>query len=146
MKKNYFYTTIQEEFSLLLKATQTSFKEEIERLQIACYQRHKALCLHLMRDFITPIAREDLYAVSWGICSVFQSLFSLTEEDRKLAEKSVLLLSAEPFRFDETPLRRREDLWDVWGDPFRRSSTSRECFFSLDSLSERLLLAAVRNA
>lgn len=146
MKKNYFYTTVQEEFSLLLKATQTSLKEEIERLQIVCYQRHKTLCLHLMRDFITPIAREDLYAVSWGICSVFRSLLSLNETDRGLAEKSVLLLSAEPFRFDETPLRRREDLWDIWGDPFRRSDASQECFFSLDRLSERLLLAAVRNA
>ncbi len=146
MKKNYFYATMQEEFSFLLKGTQTDSAEEIQRLQRACYQRHKTLCLHLLRDFITPVNREDLYGVSSAIFSVFSTLFSLSKEERKCAEQSVLLLSCDPFRMDETPLRRREDLWNFWGEISRRSSAAQSCFSALDQIAERLLITAIRNA
>ncbi len=146
MKKNYFYATIQEEFAFLLKATQTDSEEEIQRLQRACYQRHKSLCLHLLRDFITPVNREDLYEVSSAIFSVFPTLSSLCKTERKTAEQSVLLLSCDPFRPDETPIRRREDLWDLWGSSVGRSSPAQACFSALDRVAERLLITAVRNA
>ncbi len=146
MKKNYFYATLQEEFSLLLKAARTDSHEEIERLKETCYQRHKSLCLHLFREFITPVDREDLYAISSSIFSVFSSVFLLSATERKIAEQSVLLLSCAPFRFDETPLRRREDLWDLWGEIPRRSPAAQRCFFALDTLAERLLITAIKNA
>ena len=146
MKKNYFYTIMQEEFSLLLKGTKTESSEEIQRLQETCYQRHKTLCLHLLRDFIAPVNREDLYEVSSAIFSVFPTLFPLSEKERKCAEQSVLLLSCEPFRLDETPLRRREDLWDLWGGRSGRSSTAQSCFSALDRVAQRLLITAIRNA
>ncbi len=146
MKKNYFYTTLQEEFSLLLKAARARSSSEIEALERTCFHRHKTLCIHLLRDFITPVAREDIYAVSQAIFSVFSTLSALSEPDRSRAEKSVLLLSTDPFRMDETPLRRREDLWDLWADSSRRTSSGERCFFALDLLAERLLLTAIRNA
>lgn len=146
MKKNYFYAIMQDEFSLLLKGTQTESSSEIQRLQEVCYQRHKTLCLHLLRDFITPVNREDLYEVSSAIFSVFSTLFSLSYKERKCAEQSVLLLSCDPFRLDETPLRRREDLRDLWGDLSGRSSAAQACFSSLDQIADRLLITAIRNA
>ncbi len=146
MKKNYFYATLQEEFSLLLKATRTHSAEEVEDLKSTCYQRHKSLCLHLLRDFITPVDREDLYEISFSIFSVFSTVLPLSETERKIAEQSVLLLSCDPFRFDETPLRRREDLRDLWGEAFRCSPAAKTCFFALDTLAERLLVTAIKNA
>lgn len=146
MKKNYFYAALQEEFSLLLKATRTHSAEESENLKSTCYQRHKSLCLHLLRDFITPVDREDLYEISSAIFSVFPTVSALSDTDRKIAEQSVLLLSCDPFRFDETPLRRREDLRDLWGDCSRRSSAAQQCFFALETLAERLLITAIKNA
>lgn len=146
MKKNYFYVILQEEFSLLLKATRADSSDQIEELKTTCFQRHKTLCLHLLRDFITPVSREDLYAVSSGILSVFSTISELSATDRNIAEQSVLLLSVDPFRFDETPLRRRDDLWDLWGDLSHRSVAARTCFSALDILSERLLITAIKNA
>lgn len=146
MKKNYFYAIIQEEFSLLLAACRTENAQEIHDLQTTCFQRHKTLCLHLLKDFITPIEREDLYAVSSKIFAVFSTLFSLSPSERKSAEQSVLLLSASPFRFDETQLRRREDLWDLWENSKRRSPNAQECFYAMDCLAESFLIAAVKNA
>ncbi len=146
MKKNYFYAIIQEEFSLLLSACRTENAQEIHDLQTTCFQRHKSICLHLLKDFITPIEREDLYEVSSKIFAVFSTLFSLSASERKCAEQSVLLLSATPFRFDETPLHRREDLWDLWENSSRRSPNAQTCFYALDSLAETLLIAAIKNA
>ena len=146
MNKNYFYATIQEEFSLLLQATKLADSEKIKELQETCYHRHKAFCLHLLRDFITPMDREDLYEISFAIFSVFSTLLPLSNMDRDRAEQSVLLLSCDPFRKDETPLRRREDLWDLWGDISGSSASVKACFFALDRLAERLLISAIRNA
>ena len=146
MKKNYFYTTVAEEFALLLSACRTDDVQAIRALQTTCFQRHKSICLHLLRDFITPMEREDLYEISAKIFAVFATVFPLSSPERKLAEQSVLLLSVTPFRFDETPLRRRDDLWDVWGDVSRRSSSAQSCFYALDSLAECILIAAVKNA
>ena len=146
MKKNYFYTTVQEEFSLLLSATRTSSSGEIEQAQTVCFQRHKGLCSHLLRDFITPIQREDLYQISSAIFLVFPTLFGISSLQRRKAEQSVILLSCDPFRFDETALRRREELREIWGQSFANSSTGDSCFFALDRVAESLLLAAVRNA
>lgn len=146
MKKNYFYAIIQDEFSLLLKGTQTESSTEIQRLQETCYQRHKTLCLHLLRDFITPVNREDLYEVSSSIFSVFSTFFHLSWTERRCAEQSVLLLSCDPFRLDETPLRRREDLWNLWSDLSGQSSAAQSCFSALDQVAQRLLITAIRNA
>ncbi len=145
MKKNYFYTTMQEEFSLLLSAVRAASKEEMETAQKTCFSRHKGLCLHLLRDFITPIQREDLYEISSAIFSVFPTVVSLSSAERILAEQSVLLLSSDPFRFDETSLRRRETLWEIWEERSSLSSGGRECFFALDRLAEKLFVAAVKN-
>ncbi len=146
MKKNYFYATIQEEFALLLSAVRSRSAQETESLRTSCEHRHKGLCLHLLRDFITPMSREDLYGISAAILAVFSTLPALSDADRRVAEQSVLLLSTDPFRRDETPLRRRDDLQAFWKDPPRNAPAARMCFSALDQLSERLLLAAIRNA
>ena len=146
MKKNYFYTTVQEEFSLLLSAVRTSSESEIETARKTCLFRHRGLCSHLLKDFITPIQRDDLYEISSSIFAVFSTLFPLSSPERTRAERSVLLLSSDPFRFDESTIRRREDLWNLWGDVSVLSPGGKECFFALDRVAERLLLAAVRNA
>jgi hypothetical protein len=146
MKKNYFYAIIQEEFALLLAASRTENLQEIHDLQNTCLQRHKSVCVHLLKDFITPMQREDLYAVSSKIFAVFSTLFRLSSSERKCAEQSVLLLSATPFRFDETPLRRREDLRDLWKNTPHHSPNAQACFYALDSLAESLLIAAIKNA
>ena len=146
MKKNYFYTTVREEFSLLLTAVRTSSESEIQSARKTCLFRHRGLCSHLLKDFITPIQRDDLYEISSSIFAVFSTLSHLSSVERNRAEQSVLLLATDPFRFDESMIRRREELWNLWGDVSALSPGGKECFFALDRVAERLLLAAVRNA
>lgn len=146
MKKNYFYTTVQEEFSLLLSAVRCRSEQEISALKKTCFSRHKTLCLHLLRDFITPIAREDLYEISAAIFAVFSTVFPFPDAEYRLAEQSVLLLSSDPFRLDETRLRLREELKDLWGDLLQRSAKGKSFYFAMDHLAEKLLIAAIKNA
>ena len=146
MKKNFFYTTVQEEFSLLLSAVRSRSEAEIFALEKTCFSRHKTLCLHLLRDFITPFAREDLYEISAAIFAVFSTISALSESELCLAEQSVLLLSSDPFRLGEAALRRREELQSLWGDLSQRSAKEKAFCFALDRVAERLLVAAVKNA
>lgn len=149
MKKNYFYANLNEQFSLLESAVLVLEKEEVSRLYKVCCERQKALCRHLLRDFITPVARENIYAISAAILNVFPLLSQASwgsAEEKKMLEQSVLLLSADPFRFDESALRRIESLHAIWGDLSFCSEPARLCFSALDNIAEALLLTAIENA
>lgn len=146
MKKNYFYATVGEEFSLLLSALRARNEGEIFSHRQACVARHTALCRRLLTDFITPVEREDLYAVSKGILAVFSSISGLSDRERTAAEQGVMLLSAAPFRFDASVLRRREELERIFASVSHPSSAGKDCFRALDRLCEIFIVTAVKNA
>ncbi len=146
MKKNYFYATINEEFSLLRIAVTASSKEEIFQAQRHCSQRHQSLCLRLFRDFITPLDRKDLYALSDGILEVFPTLFSLTNGEKSELEPSVSLLSSDPFRLDVSALHRREEFLSLWQPVPLSGQTLFPAYRALNRLSKTLLLTALNNA
>mgnify|MGYP005612492221 CR=1 FL=1 len=149
MKKNFFYANLQEQFSLLNRAVLSEDGSEIVALQKNCYDRHKTLCLHLLRDFITPVDRKDLYGISSAILTVFSALtsvFRLSSEERKMLDRCVKLLAADPFRFDEEVLRRREAMQVQFSALTHPSAAVQTCFSALDAVAEQLLLTAVGNA
>ncbi len=146
MKKNYFYTTVGEELSLLLSAVRSRDDDEISALRHSCAARHTALCRRLLTDFITPVEREDLYEISKGILAVFSSLSGLSAAEAGVAEQGVMLLSAAPFRFDASVLRRREEWERLCASVPHPSPAGASCFRALDRLCEILIVTAVKNA
>ncbi len=146
MKKNYFYTTIAQEFSLLLATLDPKGETEVHDAYRRCLDCHKTLSLHLFRDFITPADRGDLYSLSLGILEVFPTLFSLPLSEKSKILPSVRLLSATPFRFDESALQRRTDFLALWQPVPAPGSSLFPTYNALNHLSQVLVLMALKNA
>ncbi len=148
MSKNYFYATLGEELSLLKKAVDVKSVSEIENLSHLCRDRHFSLSLRLLREFVTPVNREDLYRISALICSCVSSLksaISLSDAERNVLRNAVSLLQGESFRFDETTLRRRQELDLLW-DQISGSPSFTVCRLALESLAEGYVVTALKNA
>lgn len=64
---------IKREISLLSEAV-CAPSEERRSLLVRCRAEHERLCARLFRDFITPIAREDLFLISDALCRLLRLL------------------------------------------------------------------------
>lgn len=145
MKTNYFYATLTSELAALCRAAAAISEREIAEQYDACKELHRAFCLRLFRDFVTPSDRGDLYDVSASILSLFlplMGLFSCSEGERgKISRSAELFL---PLRFDASALRFTEDLASLWGSA-SCSVGARNCRMGFESLAHSLIRLAVNN-
>lgn len=144
MKTNFFYATITKELSHLCCAAEMLTSEAVRKESISCQSLHKTLCLRLFRDFITPMSRNDLYAVSSAILAVFSPLASCVgssegERERIFRAASLFL----PLRWDESILAVEEELLHIFPEEIqgRRSPFCASAFIHLS----RVMIGASLN-
>lgn len=145
MKTNYFYSTLASELSCLCRAAEAPSREGAEEAYSACKDLHKAFSLRLFRDFITPAQRDDLYALSAAILSVFPSLIlsvRCCEGERNLIARSAALFL--PLRWDENVLRIGEKLSALWGEGLC-SPPARACRRDFEFLFDVTVKAVLNN-
>ena len=146
MKKNYFYRTLEEELGLLRDAVSAADLPAAEALFCRCGKKHEAFCLRLFREFVTPLDRGDLYALSQGILCLFPRFLGACRwnpSDRAEALETVDFFL--PLPLGERALQVRS----VCAERVKRGKTAgREDLFRSDflALAELFLMASLRNA
>lgn len=145
MKKNFFYSNIQNQFFLLSQAVCGDGPEFLPRLQSACEAECDLLCRRLFSEFITPLPREDLYEISFRILRVFSTVSGLSFSFREQASAALSLLSCDPFCRGDAALARRKKYLALWED-CPRSASEKACLERLGELEESLFRIALKNA
>lgn len=145
MKKNYFYAILTQELSYLRQGVLSRSSEDRERLFSLCKQKHEALTRRLMREFVTPVNREDLYGISIAVCDAFFSLKStISPQEQPMIEQAATLLTSIPFPLNESVLDHRESLEKVWeGRPLSREG--KQCRVAFDEVMRAMILTALKN-
>lgn len=148
-KKNYYFETLQGQLNSLSDAVASrgSARSSVgaDFLETA-YSRHRTLCIRLIRDFITPIERQDLYFLSQDILDAFSVIAAAVLSEKEMGELKGCsdALADAPFVFDESAVRR-EDLFRRKAACFRSDAGIR-CFEALHRISRRLLAVAVASS
>ena len=139
MKKNFYFALLEEELVWLKRAVSEDFFES-ER---TCRHRHKILVSRLFRDFMTPIERRDLYAISAGILALFSSLAEigvLASDEKSLVLRSVELFI--PIPLDERVISLQEEFNRMWESSSRKLSCLRSGF---EELFRCIVIAALNS-
>ena len=146
MKKNYFYAILKEELSLLLQGARTRSSAEREHLFFLCKQKHERLTRRLMREFITPVNREDLYRLSLAVCNAFLPIKStVSSQEQSLIEQSATVLASVSFPLNESVLDREKELVGLW----EKCPVSREgklCREAFCAVLHAMVLTVLKNA
>lgn len=145
MKKNYFYAILNEELSLLLQGARSRSSAERERLFSLCKQKHERLTRRLMREFITPVNREDLYRVSLAVCDAFLPIKStVSSQEQSLIEQAATVLASASFPLNESVLDREKELSDLWeGTPVSREG--KDCRAAFCTVMHAMILTVLKN-
>jgi len=147
MKKNYFFSALQEELDLLRKGILTGGMPELRTLTVRCSAVHEALCRRLFREFVVPLDRGDLFLISQGICRVFFGLSNLHgwgEENQETMMEAVGLFT--PLPLGESALSVAARCQDLALSAARKESCLCPFFDGMRVLSEAFLVAALHNA
>ena len=142
-RTNDYYRILTEEFDLTEAAAGNPPTDDACEL---CRQRHFHLCRRLLRDFITPLEREDLFRLSdvtHRLCAFFASCDLPAGERRALAE-IFHDLRADAFRFDITAVRRVQSAETSLAS-LTLSRKGEEGKGLLSEFARRLLETAVKN-
>lgn len=144
MKKNYFYTVIQEELSLLRQGVCSRDASEVSACKRKVQQRHEAMTLRLFREFITPLDRQDLYEISRSVVEAFSPISNGFSASKALCD-AVEVLATEPLRLDSGILSRY-DRFCAFRDQGGGNREEVLCFRCLDQIFYAMIKAALGNA
>lgn len=141
MKKNYFYTAIQEELSLLRNIAFGKSRSEVTASGVSLLRCHESFMRRLFREFITPLDRKDLYAVSRSITQAAICFGSNFPDSRPLRE-AVRTLAEAPLRFDEGILLQYGQFLEIRKTAIL-SASEEQLFRLLDDIYQAVINASL---